>query len=79
MLIGILSEWHKTLVLGSLQIRTKLDMKSINVLAHNLDLVLLDKCSEMVISCLELEIFNKKVEVLFLRMTKIECNLNFPL
>ena len=36
-----------------------------NIEDYNLDLVLSDKYSEMTIQCLELEIFNKEVEVSF--------------
>ena len=35
------------------------------MLAHSLDMTLLDKCSEAIIPCLELKISHRKVEVLF--------------
>ena len=40
--------------------------------AHNLDLALPDKCSESIIQCLELELLNKEVEVLFCSIIRIK-------
>ena len=40
-------------------------MKQIKMKVHNLNLALSDKCSELIILCLELEILNEQVEVLF--------------
>ena len=47
-------------------------MKQNIKLGHNIDLVLSDKFSEGIISCLELEMLNEKVEVLFKNVNKFE-------
>ena len=62
---GVLSKTHETLYMKSLLRRTKLDIKQINMLAHSRDFALSNKCSEVILRCLDLGIFNRIFHVLF--------------
>ena len=74
-----LSETHETLILDRFKKETnQVDIYKKKMLSRNLNLALPDKCSELVIQSLKLEILHGKVEVLLNKKIK-KLNLIFQI
>ena len=48
-----------------------MENEPINILTHSLDVDLPNQYLEVIIGCLELKLFNEKIEVLFCKIKKI--------